>query len=633
MNDADIHGILKQFWGFDQFRPLQEEIIRSVISGRDTLALLPTGGGKSLCFQVPGLALEGLCLVVSPLIALMKDQVMNLHKRGIKATAIFTGMSAKEIDFTLDQCAEGKYKFLYVSPERLTTRIFLARIERLKIGLVAIDEAHCISQWGHDFRPEYRKIAEIRPFIKHVPFIALTATATPKVVEDILEQLHFKQKKVFQKSFYRENLAYRVTYTEDKIGELLRLLKSHSGSSVIYANSRKKTQLVADFLSKSGISSSFYHAGLSSSERDNRQQSWIRGQIRAIVCTNAFGMGIDKPDVRLVVHMELPDNLEAYFQEAGRAGRDENEAVCYLLFHKSDRNELERLFELSFPTLEYIRSIYRALGLYFNLAIGSGHYQTFPFEINAFCESFNFKPYEAFQALKFIHQAGFILLNEAAFTPAKVKFLVDGLNVYDFRLRHRDLDAFIDLLLRSYSGIMEQYVKIDEYKLAKKTGLGIQQIDAILQRLHQFELIDYVARTDKPTITWLEPRIGEEHLIIPDEHYKELKIERKIKLNKALEYAESIETCRSTILLAYFGEKSSSECGKCDYCLKKRASNLTFAEIEFKLSTLLIAPSPIKHVVNLFEKEYHEQVLEVIRVLSDEGKIQIDNKEYLKWNA
>lgn len=636
MSGANIHQLLKQYWGFDQFRPLQEDIIRSVLEINDTLALLPTGGGKSLCFQVPALARDGLCLVISPLIALMKDQVINLQKRGIKATAIFTGMSPKEIDFTLEQCAAGKYKFLYISPERLTTRIFLARIERLQIGLLAIDEAHCISQWGHDFRPEYRRIAEIRPFLKNVPVIALTATATPQVVKDIMEQLGMPNGKLFQKSFQRSNLAYRVLHDEDKIGQLLRLIKSTEGSAVVYANSRKKTQLLADLLVKNGVSASFYHAGLTATERDKRQHAWIVNQIRVIVCTNAFGMGIDKPDVRLVVHTELPDNLEAYFQEAGRAGRDEKAAACYLIYHPSDRQELLRLFEMSFPPLVFIRNVYKALGNYYQLAIGSGKYSSFTFELTHFCEQFNFKAYEAYQALKFIHQAGYIQLNEAAFAPAKLRFIQDAVNIYDFRLRHKDLDPFIDLLLRSYSGIMEQYVKIDCYQLARKLFLKDEQLKLLLERLQKFELVDYVPQTDKPMLTFLEERIAEEQLILPDNQYAALKKERRQKLEAALHYAASTDSCRSNLLLEYFGEKPTQLCGQCDYCLGWQQDVLNDAIIRLlqpKIIAALDTRKTIEALANSIEFEPKKLLIECIRWMIDQNIIVCDADEKLSLKA
>lgn len=634
MTHADIHDVLKKNWGFDQFRPLQEDIVRSVLAGKDTLALLPTGGGKSICFQVPGLALPGLCLVVSPLIALMKDQVLNLQKRGVKATAIFTGMSAKEIDFTLEQCAEGKYKFLYVSPERLTTKIFLARLERLNISLLAIDEAHCISQWGHDFRPEYRRIAEIRPRLKSVPIIALTATATPKVVVDIQEQLGFKKAQLFQKSFVRNNLAYRVLYEENKFGKLITLLKAVDGSAVVYANSRKKTQLVAELLHKNGIIASYYHAGLTAVERDRRQKAWIDNQIRVMVCTNAFGMGIDKPDVRMVVHTELPDNLEAYFQEAGRAGRDEKAAWCYLLYHSSDRSELERLFELSFPSLEVIRNVYKALGNYYQLAVGSGKYSSFPFELTVFCEHFALKPYEAHQALKFIHQSGFILLNDAAFAPAKIHFIADAVTVYDFRLRHKELDRFVELLLRTYSGIMDQYVKIDEYQLSRKIGLSIAEIQKLLAKLQQFELIDYVPRTDKPTLTFMEERLAEEHLILPPAKYALLKEEHQRKLDAALVYAESRVACRSQLLMQYFGETESKKCGQCDYCLQLHAEHINQEIIDVlspQLKLALALPMKLQNLVDSIAFENKIQLIEVIRWHMEQHLIQQDEAEMLSW--
>lgn len=631
-----VIDILKHYWGHAQFRPLQQNIVESVMAGNDTLALLPTGGGKSICFQVPALAMGGLCLVISPLIALMKDQVLNLTKRGIAATAIFTGMSAGEIDAVLEACAAGKYQFLYVSPERLTTSIMQARLSRLGIRLLAVDEAHCISQWGHDFRPEYLRIAEIRPHLPGVPVIALTATATAQVVDEICEKLAFKKENRFRKSFHRSNLAYQVAYEEDKFGALFRALKQHPGTAVVYAGTRRKTELVADWLSKQGVSADFYHAGLTARERDERQRDWISGKIRVIVCTNAFGMGIDKPDVRLVVHLAPSDCVEAYFQEAGRAGRDENSALCLLLYHSSDRQEAEHFLALGFPPIETIRQVYAALGQHFSLALGSGKGQRFDFDISAFANSFSLKPIEVHHSLLFLHRAGYLFVGEEVLLPSKVKFTADATTVYDFRLRHRDLDPFIELLLRSYSGIMEQYVKIDEFKLAGKMRMFSQEVTQLLFKLQQFNLIDFVPKTDKPQIHWLEGRLPEDRVVIPQAHYGDLLAKKKAKLQSMLAYCESKSSCRSQILLAYFDEPNTARCGQCDYCKRLEDTGLTeekLAALSLQLSQAAAQETSITKLMERFPDLPAEQLLEAIHWFTEQGKLVSKNPNTLRWNA
>lgn len=628
--------ILKHYWGHEQFRPMQADIVDSVLHGHDTLALLPTGGGKSICFQVPALAMGGLCLVISPLIALMKDQVLNLTKRGIAATAIFTGMSTGEIDGVLEACAGGKYQFLYVSPERLTTPVFLARITRLGIKLIAVDEAHCISQWGHDFRPEYLRIAEIRPHLPQVPIIALTATATAQVVDEICEKLQFKNEKRFRKSFHRANLAYQVAYEEDKFGALFRALKQNQGTAVVYAGTRRKTELVADWLKKQGISADFYHAGLSSRERDERQRDWIANKIRVIVCTNAFGMGIDKPDVRLVVHLAPSDCIEAYFQEAGRAGRDENPARCLLLYHPSDRQEAEHFLALGFPPLETIRQVYAALGQYFTLALGSGKGQRFDFDLSVFAAAFGLKPIEVHHSLVFLHRAGYLFVGEEVLLPSKVKFIADATTVYDFRLRNRELDPFIELLLRSYSGIMEQYVKIDEFKLAGKLRIFSQEVTQLLLRLQQLELIDFVPKTDKPQIYWLQERIPEDRIVIPQAQYTNLLESKKAKLEAMLKYCEAKHSCRSQLLLSYFDESDTQLCGHCDYCERLNSSGWNEDKLEafsLRLAKIASAPRSIQSILEAFEELPSEQVIEAIHWFAEQGKLKQHEPNAIQWNA
>lgn len=636
MNVQQPTAILQQYWGFDQFRSLQEDIVKAVISGRDTLALLPTGGGKSICFQVPGLALGGLCLVISPLIALMKDQVLNLTKRNIKATAIFTGMSKGEIDKVLEACAAGKYSFLYVSPERLTTKIFLARIERLNIRLIAVDEAHCISQWGHDFRPEYMRIAEIRPFLKGVPLIALTATATPKVVREIQDKLSIKKEHLFKKSFSRPNLAYTVVYDEDKFGRMIRLVKETAGTGVVYAGTRRRTQQIADLLKRSGVKADYYHAGLTPQERDFRQKEWINNNIRVIVCTNAFGMGIDKPDVRFVVHLSPSDCIEAYFQEAGRAGRDEAPAKCILLYHPSDSIEAERYLALSFPPPEQIQKIYGALGMYLNLALGSGKGQTYPFSLSEFSQQYDFKSIEVHHALQFLHRAGYLHVGEDVLLPSKVMFTATPTTVYDFRLRHKEYDHFIDILLRSYGGIMDQYTKIDEYRLAGKLNIPMANVKQLLLGLRDKELLDYIPKTDKPTITYLSERIPEERMILPPEHYDQLLADRQAKLKAMLQYAELRGKCRSQMLLAYFGETDSNPCGNCDYCKGQQQVSVdadSLKKLEPLIKSALHKQLSFNDLIDFISFENKELLIGCVQWFIDQGQIEMQANNQLKWKG
>lgn len=636
MNVQQPSEILQQYWGFDQFRPLQEDIIKSVISGQDALALLPTGGGKSICFQVPGLALGGLCLVVSPLIALMKDQVLNLTKRDIKATALFTGMSKGEIDKVLEACAAGKYRFLYVSPERLTTKVFLARIERLNIKLIAVDEAHCISQWGHDFRPEYLRIADIRPLLKGVPLIALTATATPKVVREIQYKLSINKELLFKKSFSRANLAYVVEYDENKFGRLIQIVKETPGTGVVYAGTRRRTQQVADLLKRSGIQADYYHAGLTPQERDFRQKEWIDNNIRVIVCTNAFGMGIDKPDVRFVVHLSPSDCIEAYFQEAGRAGRDELPAQCTLLYHPSDRMEAERYLTLSFPSPAQIQKTYGALGMHLNLALGSGKGQSFPFSLSEFSQQYDFKNIDVHHALQFLHRTGYLHVGEDVLLPSKVLFTAAATTVYDFRLRHKAYDHFIDILLRSYGGIMDQYTKIDEYRLAGKLNIPMAQVKQLLLGLRDKELIDYIPKTDKPTVTYLHERIPEERVILPPEHYSQLLIDRKAKLEAMLSYAESRGKCRSQMLLAYFGETTSTPCGCCDFCsgLQQEAPDQdSLKKLKPLIESSLYNPMTFNELIYFISFDNKKLLINCVQWLIDQGQIEMQTNNQLKWKA
>ncbi len=624
--------ILKKYWGFESFRTLQEDIISSVLKQKDTLALLPTGGGKSICFQVPAMCLDGLCIVVSPLISLMKDQVENLSKKGINAIALTSAMSKKEIDIALDNCIYGKVKFLYVSPERLSSELFKERLRKMQVSLIAVDEAHCISQWGYDFRPSYLKISEIKSLLIDTPIIALTATATKKVVNDIQEKLLFKEKNVFQKSFERKNVSYSVLYESNKYLKLDEIRQKVKGTCIIYARNRRQTQDIAQYLGSKKHSAAYYHAGLSNQQRDYIQSEWIKNKIRIIVATNAFGMGIDKPDVRLVVHLDLPDSLEAYFQEAGRAGRDEKKAYAVLIYDETDNNALEDKIKLDFPELPFIKSVYQALGNYYQIAIGSGLDESFEFNISDFCQRYNFKVTETYSALKIIALNEYISLSEAFYTPSKMKFAINKQELYQFQLKNNQLDALIKLILRSYSGVFDGYKTIDEVVLAKRSNTTQQEIQKQLQKLSALNIIDYIPKTDLPRITFTLARENHKSLKISSETYLKRKEEAIYKSNNVIEYASNRNKCRSSMLLNYFDEKSTKNCGICDYCTDRHQSNEninSLLEIELEIKRLLEkkSASSSEIVLNLtgFKKQ---DVIACLRNLLDNNKVKIQEGRY-----
>lgn len=586
---ADIHQILKQYWGYEQFRPLQEDIIKAVLAKKEVLALLPTGGGKSVCFQVPALAMEGLCLVISPLIALMKDQVEQLQKRGILAKAIFSGMTPREIDLILDACVYGKVKFLYISPERLKTEIFKVRAKKMKISLLAIDEAHCISQWGYDFRPPYLEIAEFRKIFPAVPCIALTATATKEVKIDIQEKLQFDRKNtlVFQKSFARPNLSYSCLYEENKENRLLKILQNVKGSAVVYVQSRRKTKNVADFLVKNKISADFYHAGLSHEQRNSKQENWIKNRIRVIVATNAFGMGIDKPDVRVVVHLDLPTSLEAYYQEAGRAGRDEKKAYGVILYNQTDIEDLKGKMKQTFPSLEVIKNVYQRLANYYKMAVGSGEMSSFDFDLEDFVRSFPITENKSLDylsihyALKELENQGFILLNEAVNKPSQIVFLVDNTKLYEFQIANASLDFFVKLLLRMYGGeLFSNYTKISEKMIAKKINADEQTVVNHLLFLQKSNIIDYSPQKEKAQLIFLKPRYNAPDLPFDSKSYQTRQAREEAKISAMLHYVQHEKRCRTQLLLEYFDEISDQTCGVCDSCLKNKKASRPHATNE-----------------------------------------------------
>jgi len=623
-------------WGYDLFRPLQEEIILSILSGKDSLALMPTGGGKSITFQVPALAMEGICLVITPLIALMKDQVDQLKRLKIKAMAIHSGMSSYEIDIALNNCVYGGYKFLYVSPERLTTRLFRARLNDMNVNLVAVDEAHCISQWGYDFRPSYLDISTLREILEDVPVLALTATATPEVCDDIQDRLGFKQKNLFQKSFNRENLDYLVVSTEDKAGELVQQLSQMEGCGIVYTRNRKKCRELSQLLSEHGISSSYYHAGLKQTMRDERQQEWMKNQFRVMVATNAFGMGIDKPDVRFVMHMDLPDGPEAYFQEAGRAGRDGIHSRAILLYSPADKKVVERRIAVNFPGIPKIREVYRALCNYLQIPLGSGRGQQYDFEFGEFLHQYHFSAMVAHSSLQILAREGYIVLTEAFYNPARIKFQVERDALYTFQVKNAGFDGFIKLLLRSYSGLFSQFVKIDESTLARRSALSLEKVHAYLLTLSKRQIIHYLPRKELPVITFLEERLDDKNLLISPERYNFRKARYEKRIGEMLRYASSKNSCRNQFLLSYFGQLDSPRCGRCDVCREEEdiqpGSEVFKLIVEAISSQLSEGPLLLDALVKQCGMD-PVQVLRVAEWLVDQGRISRKKDLTLKWKG
>lgn len=629
----DYLSTLRKYWGYSSFRPLQEEIILSILAGKDTLALMPTGGGKSLTFQVPAMTLPGLCLVVTPLISLMKDQVENLKKLQIRATAVHSGCTRDEIEIALNNCLYGGYKFLYVSPERLSSELFRMRFQEMQVNLVAVDEAHCISQWGYDFRPSYLRIAELRLIHPEVPILALTATATTEVIEDIQEKLQFRKKNLLKMSFRRENLIYAVKYSENKDRDVVDMVTRLKGSGIVYVRSRRKSIEISRILMQEGISAAYYNAGLEHQIRTAVQQNWTIGKTRVIVATNAFGMGIDKSDVRFVIHADLPDSPEAYFQEAGRAGRDGTKSYAILLSSPSDVTSVNQRIAINFPDINTIKNTYSALCNYLQIPIGGGKGMSFDFDINDFARTYRLSVFTSFSSLKILELEGYIELTEEINNPSRIKFILGRDDLYKFQVSNSKFDSFIKLLLRSYTGVFTEYTTIDETMLAKRANVDQTIVRQYLSKLVTLGVISYLPQKRSPMVIFFEERLDEKSIYISKENYQTRKIRYTERSNAILLYSLSTERCRSQALLEYFNEKNSPPCGECDICRNRKAEPLNREEFErIKteiLNSLTAEPNQLEKILD--SKTWRrEKVISVLQWLLDNNYIRFNQEQLLE---
>ncbi len=630
----DIYSILKQYWGYDSFRPLQEEIINSVLEGKDTLALMPTGGGKSLCYQVPGLAKDGLCLVISPLIALMKDQVENLRKKNITAYAIYSGMSRKDVLNTLKVATHSNCKFLYISPERLETSLFKEYLPALDINLIAVDEAHCISQWGYDFRPPYLRIATLREEVPAIPVLALTASATIEVQNDICHKLEFKLKNIFRQSFERPNLSYSVFKVDSRINKLLEILRNVAGSAIVYCKSRRHTKEISDLLKMHSISSDYYHAGLTQEERNYRQEEWIKNKTRVIVCTNAFGMGIDKPDVRVVVHADAPDCLENYYQEAGRAGRDSKKAYAVLLYNEKDVKELEEMTQLRYPSIDEIRQVYQSISNYLQIPSGSGEGQYYDFDITDFIKKFKFNSHTALYSLKALEQDEWLSFNEQVFLPSRVQFTTSKEYLYQFEKDQPQLEPLIKILLRAYEGIFEYPASISENILSRLLKKEKDDIKKELEQLYGYRIIEYQPQKDTPQLLFLRNRVKAEDISIDIKAFNNRKEKFIIRINRMVRYIHETVECRSRNIASYFGDHNIQDCGICDNCLRQKSIHLS--KEEFDTINNRIVDSVKEQSIHTKELLQHlkgikkEKAWKVLSFLQAENKIELDKTGWVR---
>lgn len=616
--------ILKEYWGYDSFRPLQEEIINSVLDNRDTLALLPTGGGKSICFQIPALIKEGICLVISPLIALMKDQVENLNRRGIKAIAIYSGMTFDEIDIAFNNVTFGDYKFLYISPERLKTEMARVRLAKLEINYLVVDEAHCISQWGYDFRPSYLDIPEIKEVIGNVPTIALTATATSLVIGDIMNKLKFREENLFKASFYRENLIYIVRNTEDKLGQILKIVQGIGGTGIVYVRERKKAEEIASFLQAQGFEADSYHAGYSSVIRSKKQDDWKNNKCKIIVSTNAFGMGIDKPDVRYVCHIDIPESPEAYFQEAGRAGRDGIKSYAILLWNNSDKRRIDQIMRVTFPDIEYLSELYQKMFIYYQIAYGAGKGEINKFNLSDFCTKMKLHMVSAYHAIKYIQQEGYWELTDELDNPSRIKFIVNRDELYIIQLKNASLDAFIKVILRLYTGLFSSFIAIDEDYIARATRNSKAAVTSSLILLSQMKIIKYLPNFKSPLIIFNEERLDNRNFYISESTYFNRKNAFERRVDAMFDYAENISVCRSTSLLRYFGEDDSQSCGYCDVCLSKKReiNSIQFdKDLAYKILKILESGDKTYNDIIIELGEESSQLAQVLRDLIDRGEV------------
>ncbi|MDB4334881.1 RecQ family ATP-dependent DNA helicase [bacterium] len=624
---------LKKYWGYDSFRSKQDIIIKSIGEGKDTIGLLPTGGGKSITFQIPALTKDGVCIVVTPLVALMKDQVANLKKRGIKALAVHSGLTFPEINIAYDNCVYGNFKFLYLSPERLSTPQFLEKLPHFNVSMLVIDEAHCISQWGYDFRPSYLKISELREHLPEVPILALTATATPEIADDIQERLLFKEKNLIQKSFERKNIAYIVRQADDKQEQLIKIIKSVPGCGIVFVRNRKKTREYTQLLRDNGISAHYFHAGLANKTKDQRQKEWMEGTVQVMVCTNAFGMGIDKPDVRSVVHMDVPDSLEAYFQEAGRAGRDEKKAYAVLLWSNADKTQLKRKSTITYPDKEVIFRVYEALGNFFQLAVGFGAGMVYDFNIVKFCKTFKFNAITVINSLKILQRAGYLEFSEEIELPSRLHFTVHRDELYKYHESNSEYEEAMKVLLRSYSGTFSDYVNINEEILSRRANMSRETIYQFLSKLNHLKIAHYIPQKKTPLLNFTRDREEIKYIKLLKEVYQDRKEQYQKRIEEVIHYGETSHICRSKLLVTYFGQKQENGCGICDVCLAKKKKNLSgdkSDKIEKQILEFLMEPKTTDQILNHI-KTNEDNALKIINWLADNGVIfQNDDEDWEK---